>query len=226
MDSFGHGACRSCTVDDGAAGRCSMAAPVSCPPGSSRWTDRLNAAMRWMSTTSGIRIARGIANYASTDVELILGRRSSEIESIVGYSFGDYVVHRDDLVAGSRGEGTSCLKFPICARVQRAGAHALASTPTETKNAALMALADRLDERARYHRRQPRRCADAQAAGMDPAMVDRLLHTPHESLVWQPMCATLRPSRSDRRGVRRAHPAQWAADTPPTGSARRHWGDL
>lgn len=44
------------------------------------------------------RLARGIANYASSDVRRIMGRRSSAIEDELGYSYGDSVVHRDDLV--------------------------------------------------------------------------------------------------------------------------------
>lgn len=45
-----------------------------------------------------VRIACGIANYSSDDVRKILGRQSSEIEGVLGYSYGDYVIHRDDLV--------------------------------------------------------------------------------------------------------------------------------
>jgi glutamate 5-kinase len=49
-------------------------------------------------TDGGERLARGIANYSSADVELIRGLRSSAIEPALGYSYGDYVVHRNDLV--------------------------------------------------------------------------------------------------------------------------------
>jgi len=48
--------------------------------------------------TPGARIARGITNYAAGDVQKILRRQSSQIEGALGYSYGDYVVHRDDLV--------------------------------------------------------------------------------------------------------------------------------
>jgi glutamate 5-kinase len=50
----------------------------------------------------GARIGRGIANYHAVDVRKILGRRSTEIERILGYSYGDYVVHRNDLVCHQR----------------------------------------------------------------------------------------------------------------------------
>jgi glutamate 5-kinase len=37
---------------------------------------------------------------------LIAGRRSADVESVLGYSLGDAVVHRDDLVlTGGKGEG-------------------------------------------------------------------------------------------------------------------------
>jgi glutamate 5-kinase len=42
--------------------------------------------------------ARGLATYASTELEAIRGRRGSEIEGILGYHLGDEAVHKDDLV--------------------------------------------------------------------------------------------------------------------------------
>jgi len=46
----------------------------------------------------GNRIARGITNYASADIEIIKGEHSEEISSLLGYKFGAEVVHRDNLV--------------------------------------------------------------------------------------------------------------------------------
>lgn len=46
----------------------------------------------------GGEIARGIANYSEKDLVRIAGRSSDEIESILGYHFGDAVVHRNDMV--------------------------------------------------------------------------------------------------------------------------------
>jgi len=43
-------------------------------------------------------IARGIVNYDSRDLVRILRRPSDEIESILGYYFGDEVIHRNNLV--------------------------------------------------------------------------------------------------------------------------------
>jgi glutamate 5-kinase len=49
-------------------------------------------------THAGTTIACGIANYDFEDVRMMVGKRSTEIEQILGYSYGDHVVHRDDLV--------------------------------------------------------------------------------------------------------------------------------
>jgi glutamate 5-kinase len=46
----------------------------------------------------GIEIARGIASYSDTEATRILGRRSGEIEAILGYRGRDELIHRDDLV--------------------------------------------------------------------------------------------------------------------------------
>jgi glutamate 5-kinase len=46
----------------------------------------------------GREIARGIVNYGSRDLALIVKRPSDEIETILGYDFGDEVIHRNDMV--------------------------------------------------------------------------------------------------------------------------------
>jgi glutamate 5-kinase len=43
-------------------------------------------------------VARGIANYTSDDLRRILGRKSDEIEAILGYYYGDEVVHHNNLI--------------------------------------------------------------------------------------------------------------------------------
>jgi glutamate 5-kinase len=47
---------------------------------------------------AGKRIAKGIVNYSSQDVEKIRGKKTSEIEGILGYKYSDEVIHRDNLV--------------------------------------------------------------------------------------------------------------------------------
>jgi len=58
----------------------------------------------------GKEIARGLAGYSSLDVERLAGRPTKEISQVLGYTNGDEVIHRDDLVlvgvssVGSSGE--------------------------------------------------------------------------------------------------------------------------
>jgi len=47
---------------------------------------------------SGREVARGIANYPGRDLTQIIRRRSDEIEAILGYTYGDEVIHHNDLV--------------------------------------------------------------------------------------------------------------------------------
>lgn len=46
----------------------------------------------------GREVARGLSAYASTDAELLCGRRSNELEGLLGYRGRDEIIHRDDLV--------------------------------------------------------------------------------------------------------------------------------
>jgi len=46
----------------------------------------------------GREIARGLAAYSSNDARKISGRRSDEIERLLGYAGRDEIIHRDDLV--------------------------------------------------------------------------------------------------------------------------------
>jgi len=46
----------------------------------------------------GVEIARGLADYSSSEVARLAGHKSSKIEQILGYRYGDEVVHRDNLV--------------------------------------------------------------------------------------------------------------------------------
>lgn len=46
----------------------------------------------------GKEFARGVANYSSSEISKIKGRKSSELESVLGYKVYDEVIHRDNLV--------------------------------------------------------------------------------------------------------------------------------
>jgi glutamate 5-kinase len=48
--------------------------------------------------SGGREIARGLVNYAAQDLKRIARQRSSEIERILGYAYGDEVIHRNHLV--------------------------------------------------------------------------------------------------------------------------------
>ena len=46
----------------------------------------------------GTRVAAGVTNYASAELQQIRGLRSDKIAETLGYAYGDEVVHRDNLV--------------------------------------------------------------------------------------------------------------------------------
>lgn len=46
----------------------------------------------------GERLAIGLAGYSANEAQLILGCKSSDIADVLGYSRGDELIHRDDLV--------------------------------------------------------------------------------------------------------------------------------
>jgi len=51
-----------------------------------------------VASAEGREIARGIANYSSAELLRLRGRQSTEIETVLGYTYGDEVIHRNDLV--------------------------------------------------------------------------------------------------------------------------------
>ncbi len=46
----------------------------------------------------GVEVARGICAYSDADAARIAGRRSADIEKVLGYRGRDEIIHRDDLV--------------------------------------------------------------------------------------------------------------------------------
>jgi glutamate 5-kinase len=48
--------------------------------------------------TGTTSIARGICQYGAAEIRRLAGCHSRDIEARLGYSYGDEVVHRDDLV--------------------------------------------------------------------------------------------------------------------------------
>jgi glutamate 5-kinase len=51
-----------------------------------------------LSDPDGKEVARGIVNYAAHQLETIRGRRSEEISKILGFGYGEEVIHRNNLV--------------------------------------------------------------------------------------------------------------------------------
>jgi glutamate 5-kinase len=41
--------------------------------------------------------AIGLVNYASEDVKKIKGKRSSQIENLLGFAYGDEVIHHNNM---------------------------------------------------------------------------------------------------------------------------------
>jgi glutamate 5-kinase len=91
------------TVDDGAAralverGRSLLPAGIVAVSGRFGLGDAVSCV-----DARGRELARGLAAYASEDVERIKGRPTREIASLLGFSNGDEVIHRDDLVVLER----------------------------------------------------------------------------------------------------------------------------
>jgi len=54
----------------------------------------------------GEEFAKGVINYSLSELLRIMGKKSFEIEGILGYKYGDEIVHRDNLVLKSRARET------------------------------------------------------------------------------------------------------------------------
>ena len=86
------------TIDDGASkalrrGGSLLPVGVTTVEGSFERGDTVR-----VTDSSGREIARGMVNYTSADLAQIQRRRSEEIETLLGYNYGDEVIHRNDLV--------------------------------------------------------------------------------------------------------------------------------
>ncbi len=86
------------TVDAGAAaalagGKSLLAAGVCSVTGAFARGDVVE-----VRTTAGAVVARGLVGYDATDARLILGRKTSELEAILGHAPRTTMIHRDDMV--------------------------------------------------------------------------------------------------------------------------------
>jgi glutamate 5-kinase len=56
-------------------------------------------------SASGTELARGLANYSSTEARLIARQPSAKIESLLGYANEAELIHRTNLVLSGAGGG-------------------------------------------------------------------------------------------------------------------------
>jgi glutamate 5-kinase len=88
----------SLTIDEGAlkalrAGKSLLPAGVRSASGRFERGDTVSVV-----SPEGAEVARGIVAYSDTDAARIMGRKSSEIEALLGFSGRAEMIHRDDLV--------------------------------------------------------------------------------------------------------------------------------
>jgi glutamate 5-kinase len=88
----------SLTVDDGAAralrlGGSLLPVGVQSAEGEFERGDTVR-----IGDAAGHEVARGIVNYRAADLRRVMRRHSDDIEALLGYDYGDEVVHHNDLV--------------------------------------------------------------------------------------------------------------------------------
>ena len=85
-------------VDDGAAGALRDGKSLL-PAGITRVEGRFDRGDAVsVRDPAGTELARGLSAYSSEDARRVCGRRSRELEAILGYRGRDEIIHRDDLV--------------------------------------------------------------------------------------------------------------------------------
>lgn len=85
-------------VDDGAARAIRERGASLLPGGVVRVEGRFEAgAAVEIVDARGLRLARGLASYSAAEIDRVRGLRSDAIAGVLGYSYADEIVHRDDL---------------------------------------------------------------------------------------------------------------------------------
>jgi glutamate 5-kinase len=89
---------RALTIDDGAAqallhGGSLLPVGVKKVEGSFERGDAVRVI-----ALSGKEVAVGLVTYSARDLERLCGHHSNEIEAVLGYTFGDEVIHRNNLM--------------------------------------------------------------------------------------------------------------------------------
>ena len=91
-------------IDDGAVqamrgkGASLLPGGITGAEGEFRRGDMVEIRSRHGDAGSEVSVARGVTQYAASDIRRIAGRHSRDIEGALGYNYGGSVVHRDDLV--------------------------------------------------------------------------------------------------------------------------------
>jgi len=86
-------------IDSGAVRVLTRGKASLLPVGVTRITGRFErGATVAILTPEGEEIAHGMSNYHHNDLRKIIGEKSDRIKDILGYTYGDYVIHRDNMV--------------------------------------------------------------------------------------------------------------------------------
>ena len=87
------------TLDEGAVEAVASGGKSLLPSGVSKVGGRFGRGDAVVCVDSdGREVARGLIAYSSDETKRILGSKASEIEGILGYKYGDELIHRDNLV--------------------------------------------------------------------------------------------------------------------------------
>jgi len=97
--AFGRPVRGTLVLDDGAVGAVLRSGKSLLPAGISELAGEFEAGEAVsLRAGDGREVARGVSNYASVDLARILGKRTVEIEDILGFKVADEVVHRNNMV--------------------------------------------------------------------------------------------------------------------------------
>jgi len=97
--AFGHSIQGIVMVDDGAKNAISKQGKSLLPTGVITVEGSFDSGdLVSITDNFGQEFARGLVSYSAADIKQIKGKHSTEIEEILGYFYGDEVIHRDNLV--------------------------------------------------------------------------------------------------------------------------------
>ncbi len=99
---FGAPIAGTITIDDGAVTALIKRGSSLLPKGITHITGTFSRGeVIQVCSADGKDLAHGVSRYNSDALELIAGKHSQEISSILGYEYGSVAIHRDDLIVSS-----------------------------------------------------------------------------------------------------------------------------